>query len=61
MIFFSKLVTPGLTTMHQPFQQMGRDGAESIINMAKSGNNDRVVKCYTPELITRASTKVYTA
>lgn len=55
-VFFSKLMTPSLTTMGQKFQQMGREAAKILIDFSKHETKERVIKWFTPQLIVREST-----
>lgn len=58
-MFFSGLMNPGLTTMSQPLQQMGREAAEMLIRRVREPKVERMVKVHVPKLVVRSSTAPY--
>jgi LacI family transcriptional regulator len=58
-VFFSGLMNPGLTTMSQPLQQMGREAAEMLIRRVRDPKSERMVKIHVPKLVVRSSTALY--
>jgi LacI family transcriptional regulator len=56
-IFTSKLVTPQLTTIHEPAEKMGKDGAMYLIEKIK-GMSDEIINCVLqPTLVERQSVR----
>ncbi|OZG66538.1 LacI family DNA-binding transcriptional regulator [Bifidobacterium eulemuris] len=55
-VLFAGLMTPGLTTMHQPNEQMGMDAARMLMERVRHPDRERVVTMYTPQLVVRDST-----
>ena len=48
-----RLVSPSLTTIHQPLQQMGRDAVDILLERVGDPMMEPVQKCYKTELIVR--------
>lgn len=55
-VSFASVVTPGLTTIHQPMNQIGIDCVKMLIDMIETKKSQESFRTYTPTLIVRGST-----
>ncbi len=55
-VSFASVVTPGLTTIHQPMEQIGIDCVNMLIDMIETNKSQESFRTYTPTLIVRGST-----
>ncbi|PKM64592.1 MAG: LacI family transcriptional regulator [Firmicutes bacterium HGW-Firmicutes-20] len=55
-VSFASVVTPGLTTIHQPMNQAGIDCVGMLIDMIELRKTEEASKQYSPTLIVRGST-----
>ena len=55
-IFLSKMVSPTLTTLRQPLEQLGRAVTENLIEVIRSGSSHGTRTILAPELVVREST-----
>lgn len=54
-VSFASVVTPGLTTIHQPMSQTGIDCVSMLVDMIESRKSVETSKQYSPTLIVRSS------
>lgn len=57
-VSFASVVTPGLTTIHQPMTQIGVDCVRLLIDMIETKKSQESFRTYTPTLIVRGSTSI---
>jgi len=55
-VSFASVVTPGLTTIHQPMSQVGIDCVGMLVDMIEARKTTETSKQYSPTLIVRGST-----
>jgi LacI family transcriptional regulator len=55
-VSFASVVTPGLTTIHQPMNQIGIDCVGMLVDMIEERKSTETSRQYSPTLIVRAST-----
>jgi LacI family transcriptional regulator len=55
-VSFASVVTPGLTTIHQPMNQIGIDCVKMLVDMIEAKKSQESFRTYTPTLIVRGST-----
>jgi LacI family transcriptional regulator len=55
-VSFASVVTPGLTTIHQPMNQIGIDCVGMLVDMIEERKSAETSRQYSPTLIVRAST-----
>jgi LacI family transcriptional regulator len=55
-VSFASVVTPGLTTIHQPMNQTGIDCVDMLVDMIEERKSTETSRQYSPTLIVRAST-----
>lgn len=56
-VSFASVVTPGLTTIHQPMSQAGIDCVGMLVDMIEAKKTGEASKQYSPTLIVRGSTQ----
>ena len=55
-MFFSGLMSPGLTTMKQPLKQMGVEAVQMLIDHVHNPKRERNISVHVPQLVVRSST-----
>ena len=55
-MFFSGLMSPGLTTMKQPLKQMGVEAVQMLIDHVHNPKRERKISVHVPQLVVRSST-----
>lgn len=53
---FAALVSPGLTTLHQPFEEVGREAASLLVQQIRGGELSPGPRLFKPSLVSRGST-----
>ena len=56
-IQFASIVSPSLTTIHQPMQEIANEAVNSLLDMIKGSSSLGHTKMFEPSLIIRGSTK----
>jgi DNA-binding LacI/PurR family transcriptional regulator len=53
-LYLTEIISPGLSTIHQPFEEMGRTAMRKIVNMIRFGIEEES-KVLTPHFVKRGT------